>query len=313
MGNLMMFRFGNRFLEPLWNNKHIESVRITFKEDFGTEGRGGYFTNYGIIRDIMQNHLMQVLSVMAMEEPSTMLGKEAGNAIREQKCQVIKDLADIKLEDVCVGQYVGANGKPGYLEDDSIKDKAKAEKVATFAAIVLYIDNDRWRGVPFMIKAGKALDERKAEIRVQFKDAVGAQTSYKGTKPFPRNELVMRLQPNEVIYMKAIVKTPGLSTEPLQTELDLSYKKRFKGAYMPEAYTRLLLEALRGHQADFVRGDEIVSSWKKFDPMLKAIEEGANAKKPLPYAYGSRGPEAADQMFNTKGFVYSGGYNWKDN
>lgn len=122
----------------------------------------------------------------------------------------------------------------------------------------------------------------------------------------------MRLQPNEVIYMKAIVKTPGLSTEPMQTELDLTYKKRFKGAFMPEAYTRLILEALRGHQADFVRGDEIVSSWKIFDPMLKELEEGKNAKKPLPYAYGSRGPEAGDKMFNSKGFVYSGGYSWKD-
>merc|ERR1711972_1010246 len=124
-----------------------------------------------------------------MDEPSTMLGPDSGNAIRDQKVAVIKALADIKLEDVVIGQYTGADGKPGYLEDDSIKDKAKAEMVATYAAIVMYVNNDRWRGVPFLIKAGKALDERKAEIRVQFKEACGANTCYKGSKDsFARNE-----------------------------------------------------------------------------------------------------------------------------
>merc|ERR1712061_716114 len=271
------------------------------------------------IRDIIQNHLMQVLSVVAMDMPKT----AKGNAKRDAKVAVIKAIKNIKPEDVVIGQYIGNDGKPGYLEDDSIEDKDKAELVPTFAALVLYINNSRWRGVPFLLKAGKALDERKAEIRIQFKDATGAEALF-GGEALARNELVMRLQPTEGIYMEAIVKTPGLQTKPQQAELNRSYKSRFRGAYNPDAYTRLVLEALRGNPGDFVRGDEITASWKLFDPLLKILECGQHPtkrcctlrcptwasseeprkpltwasseepRKPLPYAYGSRGPVEAD-------------------
>merc|ERR1711920_135266 len=149
--------------------------------------------------------------------------------------------------------------------------------VPTFAAVVLYINNSRWRGVPFMLKAGKAVDERKAEIRIQFKDATGVDALF-GNEEMARNELVMRLQPTEAIYMKATVKTPGLQTKPQQAELDLSYTSRFRGAYNPDAYTRLVLEALRGNPGDFVRGDEITASWELFDPLLKTLESAPSEK-----------------------------------
>eukprot|EP00927_Polykrikos_kofoidii_P084965 TRINITY_DN9112_c0_g2_i1.p1 TRINITY_DN9112_c0_g2~~TRINITY_DN9112_c0_g2_i1.p1 ORF type:complete len:543 (+),score=93.12 TRINITY_DN9112_c0_g2_i1:72-1700(+) len=309
--NILMFRFGNRFLEPLFCAEHIAAVRITFKEDFGTEGRGGYFTNYGILRDIMQNHLMQVLSVVAMDPPKFAVGPQSGNSIRDAKVEVLKAIRPIIVEDCILGQYVAGGGKPGYLEDDSIKeeDQEKAEKVATFAAVVMYIDNERWKGVPFMIKAGKALDERKAEIRIQFKESSSVNVFGEGAGGFARNELVMVLQPTEAIYMKAMVKSPGLQALPQQVELDLTYKQRFEGAYNPDAYTRLILESLRGVQSVFVRSDEIEASWKLWDPLLKAVE--SSQQRPLPYAYGSRGPEAADKHFQSKGFKRTDGYVWK--
>ena len=307
---LQMFRFGNTFLEPIFNRNYISNIQITFKEDFGTEGRGGYFTNYGIIRDVIQNHLMQVLTLVAMEAPPTFRGPEAGTGIRDAKNNVLKCVRPLDPAEVVVGQYVAANGKPGYLEDDSIPaaDREKAQLVPTFAQVVLRIDNTRWHGVPFIVKAGKALDERKAEIRIQFKDPPAAGFLFAG-EICNRNELVMQLQPHELVYMKVNVKRPGLSSGPIQSELDLTYANRFQGVYNPDAYTRLILDCLRGQQGNFVRSDELLNSWKIFTPLLEALEGGAT--KPLPYEYGSRGPPAADEKRAEAGFVHAGDYDWK--
>mmetsp|Transcript_53496 Transcript_53496/g.93292 ORF Transcript_53496/g.93292 Transcript_53496/m.93292 type:complete len:723 (+) Transcript_53496:91-2259(+) len=308
--NLYMFRFGNRFLEPTFNHHYVSSIQITFKEPFGTEGRGGYFTNYGIIRDVIQNHLMQVLSIVAMEPPPRVQGEDSGNFIRDAKNNVLRCMAPINPDEVVIGQYVGADGKPGYLEDDSIKDKEKASRVPTFAAIVLRINNPRWHGVPFVLKAGKALNERKVDVRIQFKDPPAGEHIFGGQR-CARNELVMRLQPDESVYMKINVKEPGLSAKPIQSEMDLSYKARYQDVYNPDAYTRLILEALRGSQGNFVRSDELLNSWKIFDPLLVALEE-TEKRIPVPYAYGSRGPKAADELLaHAAGFKYEQGYVWQ--
>lgn len=308
--NLYMFRFGNTFLEPAFNHHHVASVQITFKEPFGTEGRGGYFTNYGIIRDVIQNHLMQVLSIVAMEPPPRVQGEDAGTFVRDAKNNVLRCIAPIKLDEVVIGQYVSADGKPGYLEDDSIKDKEKARYVPTFAAVVLRINNPRWHGVPFVLKAGKALNEKKVDVRIQYKDPPSGEHIF-GGQTCARNELVMRLQPDESVYMKINVKEPGLATKPIQSEMDLSYKARYKDIYNPDAYTRLILEALRGSQANFVRSDELLNSWKIFDPLLLALEK-TEKRLPIPYAYGSRGPQEADQLLaRAGGFKYETGYVWQ--
>merc|ERR1740129_2122851 len=183
-------------------------------------------------------------------------------------------------------------------------------RVPTFAQLVLHIDNPRWFGVPFIMKAGKALDERKAEIRVQFKDAPGVRRLF-GGEDMHRNELVMTLQPNEAVYLKMNVKAPGMSSEHTQSELDLSYQERFKNVYNPDAYPRLILEALLGNQGNFVRSDELLNSWKLFTPLLDSLESGGG-REPLPYPYGSRGPEAADQLAERVGFVHGSGHNWSD-
>eukprot|EP00604_Paraphysomonas_vestita_P001480 CAMPEP_0174821888 /NCGR_PEP_ID=MMETSP1107-20130205/10936_1 /TAXON_ID=36770 /ORGANISM="Paraphysomonas vestita, Strain GFlagA" /LENGTH=270 /DNA_ID=CAMNT_0016039453 /DNA_START=778 /DNA_END=1590 /DNA_ORIENTATION=+ len=253
-------------------------------------GRGGYFDNYGIIRDIMQNHLMQVMTLVAMEPPVRVAGEGYPNFIRDSKVNVLRSIPPIRLSDVIIGQYVANDkGDKGYLDDPTVPTSSNTP---TFAQAVLRVHTPRWEGVPFIMKAGKALDERKAEIRIQFKDPPAAGFLF-DNQGCPRNELVMRLQPTEAVYMKVNVKKPGLFTSMEQSELDLSYHTRYPGVYSPDAYTRLILDTLRGSQATFVRSDELEASWRIFDPLLKELE--SSNKQPLPYIYGSRGPPEADE------------------
>eukprot|EP00603_Paraphysomonas_imperforata_P001972 CAMPEP_0114431110 /NCGR_PEP_ID=MMETSP0103-20121206/10418_1 /TAXON_ID=37642 ORGANISM="Paraphysomonas imperforata, Strain PA2" /NCGR_SAMPLE_ID=MMETSP0103 /ASSEMBLY_ACC=CAM_ASM_000201 /LENGTH=513 /DNA_ID=CAMNT_0001600639 /DNA_START=37 /DNA_END=1578 /DNA_ORIENTATION=- len=304
--NLIVFRFGNMFLEPLMNNRYVQSIKITFKENFGTQGRGGYFDNYGIIRDIMQNHLMQVLTLVAMEAPVKVAGDGYANLVRDAKVNVLKSMSVISADDVVVGQYVANDkGDEGYLDDPTVP---RGSKTPTFAQAHLKIHTPRWDGVPFIMKAGKALDERKAEIRIQFKEVPGSHFMFAGQHAH-RNELVMRLQPDQSVYFKVNVKEPGLFSKMVQSELDLSYNQRYKEVYAPDAYTRLLLDTLRGSQATFVRSDELEGSWRIFDPLLKELE--ARGDTPEPYVYGSRGPASADIMAEELGVKRNEEYEYK--
>eukprot|EP01120_Amphizonella_sp_Union-15-10_P007063 TRINITY_DN2349_c0_g1_i5.p1 TRINITY_DN2349_c0_g1~~TRINITY_DN2349_c0_g1_i5.p1 ORF type:complete len:551 (+),score=131.35 TRINITY_DN2349_c0_g1_i5:64-1653(+) len=297
--NLMVLRFANSVFEPLWNNKYISNVTITFKENFGTEGRGGYFDQFGIIRDVMQNHLTQILSLVAMEPPVS-LGAED---IRDEKVKVLRSIPPVDPSQVVVGQYDKdeAGKQPSYLEDKTVPPGSLCP---TFAAAVLNINNTRWSGVPFILKCGKALNERKAEIRVQFKEAPGQLFSTS------RNELVCLLQPKEAVYLKTMIKVPGLSSELVQGELDLSYDSRFKEAAkgLPDAYERLILDVIRGDHNLFVRNDELDAAWKIFTPLLHHL---ANEKvKPILYPFGSRGPKEADELAANNGFKRTTGYKW---
>lgn len=213
--NISILRFGNIFIEPIFNARYIHSVQVTFKEDFGVAGRGGYFDVYGIIRDVIQNHLMQLVSLIAMEPPVNILGTNSADNIRNAKVNVLKCIQCPTLEQCIVGQY------KGYLDDETIPTDSITP---TFAMMELSINNPRWEGVPFIIKAGKALESRKAEIRVQFKDVAAVGYMFPGFE-FPRNELVLRLQP-EAVYMKLNIKKPGLGFEPVTSELDLTYENR---------------------------------------------------------------------------------------
>jgi glucose-6-phosphate 1-dehydrogenase len=178
--NLSVLRFSNIWFERVWNADSIKCVILTFKEPFGTDGRGGYFDKYGIIRDILQNHLLQVMTLLAMEPPTTLVGPTAAKGIRDAKVNVLNAIEPIRLEDVVLGQY------EGYADDPTIENKET--NTPTFATIRFYINTPRWHGVPFFLKAGKALNERKAEMRIQFKDAPGAYYLFKG-EATPRNEL----------------------------------------------------------------------------------------------------------------------------
>ncbi|KAL0144748.1 glucose-6-phosphate dehydrogenase [Mucor lusitanicus] len=289
--NVMNLRFANVLFGHAWDRTYIDNVQITFKEPFGTEGRGGYFDEFGIIRDVIQNHLLQVLTLIAMERPIS----TDSEAIRDEKVKVLKCIQPIAIEDTLLGQYVGANGKPGYLEDETLKNKDSL--TPTFAAAVCWINNERWEGVPFILKAGKALNEAKVEVRLQFHHVAG--NLYGGSA---RNELVIRIQPNEAVYMKFNNKQPGLSYQTIQTDLDLSYHSRYADLSIPDAYESLILDVLRNDHSNFVRDDELDRAWKIFTPLLHKID-GHDADVDIkPYKYGSRGPKELDDFVKKYGY-----------
>lgn len=271
-------------------------------------GRGGYFDNYGIVRDIMQNHLMQFLTLIAMEAPISISGSgQSASHIRDAKVNLLKAIPPVKLSDMVLGQYEGDGGNnAGYLDDPTVPE---GSLTATYALAVLQVNNTRWAGVPFIMKAGKALDARKAEIRIQFKEAPALAYMF-GDCEFSQNELVLRIQPDEAVYLKCNTKAPGLRTQPVTSELDLSYKQRYGDIYNPDAYTRLILEALRPRsQGMFVRSDELLESWRIWTPVLEEIE--TTKVKPIRYMYGSRGPVEGDEMAANAGYVRDPNYSWQ--
>ncbi|KAF8973395.1 Glucose-6-phosphate 1-dehydrogenase [Entomortierella lignicola] len=297
--NLMILRFANVIFGSVWNRHSIDNIQITFKEKFGTEGRGGYFDEFGIIRDVMQNHLLQILTLVAMEPPVS-LGAED---VRDEKVKVLRFIPPIKKEDILLGQYAKSeDGKePGYLDDKTVP---KGSKTPTYAAATIFINNERWSGVPFVLKCGKALDQQKTEIRIQFKDVVGNLFT-----SLSRNEIVIRVQPGEAVYVKMMNKEPGLGMKTIISDLDLSYSSRFNDPVIPEAYESLILDALNGDHSNFVRDDELDAAWKIFTPILKTIDDGLIV--PESYAFGTRGPSAVTDFVAKYGY-HRGlqGYSW---
>jgi len=294
----MVLRFANAVFEPLFNRNYVSSVSISFKEDIGTEGRGGYFDEFGIIRDVMQNHLTQILSLVAMEAPVTLDAED----VRNEKVKLLRAIPPIERSNVVVGQYTASpDGKvPGYLEDPTVP---KFSKTPTFATAVAFVNNARWKGVPFILKCGKALSERKTEIRIQF-----APPPHALFQDVQANELVIRVQPNEAMYMKMTQKKPGITADLIQAELDLTYKDRFGNNTLPDAYERLLLDVIRGDHNLFVRGDELEASWKIFTPILHELDKAHET--PLQYVFGGRGPAESDELSKKFGFRRTEGYTW---
>lgn len=300
--NLMVLRFGNRIFGPIWNRDSVACVVLIFKEPFGTQGRGGYFDDFGIIRDVMQNHLLQMLCLVAMEKPAS----TSPDDVRDEKVKVLKCIAPVVASDVVLGQYVGnpegdEHSKLGYQDDPTVP---KGSCTPTFATAVLYVQNERWDGVPFILRCGKALNERKAEVRLQFTDVPGDIFNQR----CQRNELVVRVQPDEAIYLKMMTKRPGVYFSPEETELDLTYRSRYKNVKLPDAYERLILDVFCGNQMHFVRSDELQEAWRIFTPLLHQMER--DEEHLIPYTYGSRGPKEADELVQRVGFRYEGKYKW---
>ncbi|XP_043693676.1 glucose-6-phosphate 1-dehydrogenase, chloroplastic-like [Telopea speciosissima] len=290
--NLSVLRFSNLVFEPLWSRNYIRNVQLIFSEDFGTEGRGGYFDNYGIIRDIMQNHLLQILALFAMETPVSLDAED----IRNEKVKVLRSMRPLQIDDLIIGQYKGhmAGGKsyPGYTDDPTVPNDSLTP---TFAAAALFIDNARWDGVPFLMKAGKALYTKGAEIRVQFRHVPGNLYKWNFGTDLDKatNELVLRVQPDEAIYLRINNKVPGLGMRLDRSDLNLLYKARYPKE-IPDAYERLLLDAIEGERRLFIRSDELDAAWALFTPLLKELEERKIA--PELYPYGSRGPVGAHYL-----------------
>lgn len=286
--NLMTLRFANSIFEPLWNRHYVKSVQFTFKENFGVEGRAGYFDHVGIIRDIMQNHLLQMMALVAMEPPVSLCAED----IRDEKVKLLRSVEPLSAEDFATGQYSAKDlNSKGYLEDDGVPDDSKTP---TYASCVMRVHNARWEGVPFMMRAGKALDEKKTEIRIQFKHVPGAL--FPVTDGAENNELVIRVQPDEAIYMRIVSKVPGLTSRMEEARLNLFYRHAWEESKdIPDAYERLILDVIQGEKSLFIRDDELDAAWQIFTPALLQLES-KDGPMPEHYEYGSSGPVSSDEL-----------------
>eukprot|EP00928_Gymnodinium_smaydae_P061690 TRINITY_DN45720_c0_g1_i1.p1 TRINITY_DN45720_c0_g1~~TRINITY_DN45720_c0_g1_i1.p1 ORF type:complete len:607 (+),score=75.70 TRINITY_DN45720_c0_g1_i1:50-1870(+) len=303
--NLVTLRFGNQMFEPLWNKDHIASVQIVFKEDLGTGGRGGYFDGFGIIRDIMQNHLLQVFMWLAMEPPESLTRE----AIQNSKLKLLRSVQRLTMDDCFLGQFGKGfwdiNGiqheEPGYLDDSTVP---AGSRCPTYAAVVLKVDDPRWQGVPFLMRAGKGLDERLAEVRVTFKEK-----PFNALVPGSSNELVMRIQPDEAVYVKCMSKVPGWQQrDTKQVVLDMSYKTSFGESYVADAYERMFLNTALGDGSLFVGSEELVEAWRIFTPLLDQIDK--EQPQPVIYPFGVRVPDGMDEFAKRYGVTMS--QNWHE-
>jgi glucose-6-phosphate 1-dehydrogenase len=292
--NLLVFRFANAIFESIWNYKHVDQVQITVAEDIGIGTRGNFFEEEGLLRDVVQNHMMQLLSLVAMEPPVSL----SAGAIRDEKVKVLQAIRPLSKEDlkehVIRGQYGAGfiNGQPaiGYRQESNVNPKSNIE---TYVALRLYIDNWRWAGVPFYLRAGKRLPKRATEIAIIFKDAPGVLFKQNGRKN-DANVLVIRIQPDEGIAMKINCKVPGPSSPIQPVKMDFRYGSYFGGS-PPEAYERLIWECMMGDSTLFARADEVEQSWKILTPVLEYWAAHADQEFPN-YPSGTWGPKEADKM-----------------
>jgi glucose-6-phosphate 1-dehydrogenase len=290
--NILAFRLGNGLFEPLWNRGHIDHVQILVAEQLGVEERGGYYDRAGALRDMVQNHLLQLLCLVAMEPP----GVFAADAVRNEKLKVLQcirpfDPADLSAR-VVRGQYEGYTREPGV---------SPASTTETYAALRLEVDTWRWAGVPFFLRTGKALADRRTEVSIQFHHPPLALFSgVDGSHPIPPSVLTLRIQPDEGISLSLGLKPPGAGMRLEPVTLDFSYRQRF-GGDPPAAYERLLLDAIHGDATLFLRGDEVEAAWAVVEPILRGWPE---APPPERYPRGSWGPRGADALVRPSGCAW---------
>jgi glucose-6-phosphate 1-dehydrogenase len=290
--NLLVLRFANGIFEPFWNRQYIDHIQLTVAESIGVEKRGPYFDSAGITRDIIQNHMLQLVSLVGMEPP---VAFEA-NAVRDEKVKVLRALRPI--EDAVRGQYsegsVLGESAPAYRNEEKVDPNSKTE---TYAAMKVFVDNWRWADVPFYIRAGKRLPKRVTDISIHFRPAPYPLFSRLGLKMTP-NVLAIRIQPDEGISLKFDSKVPGPTVRTAPVTMEFRYATSF-GAEPPEAYERLLLETMLGDATLFARRDEIETAWAWLDPLLSKWAKDPNP--PAFYSAGTWGPESADTLIERDG------------
>ena len=308
--NLLVLRFANTIFEPLWCRAHVHHVHIAWGETQGVAGRAGYFDQYGIIRDVMQNHLMQILSLLAMERPRRL----DADAIRDEKVAVLRNMPPLDLDHLVVGQYVralpdgvtGTGGRAaplapgtesppcGFLEEDGVP---AGSLTPTYAAAVLHVNTPRWQGVPFLFTAGKGLRRSLTEVRIHFRET-DARLFDGVIAGVPRgsgvNELIIRVQPDEKLALRIVSKVPGVGLKLGSTELNLRFRDNYPDARIADAYENLLLDVVRGDRSLFIRTDELEAAWDLFTPVLQQL--ASRQIRPEPYVVGGCAPAALDAL-----------------
>ena len=300
--NLLALRFANRLFEPLWNNTAIDHVQITVAETVGLEGRVSYYDGVGALRDMVQNHVLQILSIIAMEPPAKM----DSTAVRDEKVKALRSLRPMDAESVRThsvrGQYRDGAVK-GKLVAGYLDELGKPSNTETFVALKAHIDNWRWTGVPFYLRTGKSLPNRQSEILIQFKPVSHSIFSRNGVNSvLEPNQLIIRLQPDENIRMVLMAKRPGLDRDGVKLEevgLDVSLANLGDGERRRIAYERLLLDLLEGEQTLFVRRDEVEAQWTWIDSIVQGWKD--SGQKVVPYAAGTWGPSAGIALIERDG------------
>jgi glucose-6-phosphate 1-dehydrogenase len=297
--NLLVFRFANGIFEPIWNRRYVDHVQITVAEEIGVEGRGAFYEETGASRDILQNHLMQLLALVAMEPPASF----SADALRDEKVKVIRAITPLAPRDVARevvrGQYgrgwVEATEVPAYRDEEDVDPASETE---TFVAARLHVDDWRWSGVPFYLRVGKRLPRRTTEVAIRFREVPYRLFREASTDPEP-NLLAIRIQPDEGILLRFSAKVPGLGLDVRAVNMDFTYGSAFSED-PPEAYETLILDALLGDASLFTRADEVEEAWGVVTPIIDVWAETAMPDFPN-YDAGTWGPAAAEELIERDG------------